>query len=192
MSEVRFCTSKFPQGTLYGNLIGHHGFHILALPRETYAVASGEIDIGGKMKLAPYSLVVAAGLAALLLSGCSAESGLRALDRAAAPEDILPSFVTLQEHVDRDSSRLLATRDGVRYFALQSDDARTTCLAVVPPGEGPDWQVGCSDTRRSGEIVNMSSLKDQLSTILLGDDSDTGKIEPGWTKIEDNVLVFDP
>ncbi|MGP9503076.1 hypothetical protein ACT3TS_12785 [Specibacter sp. AOP5-B1-6] len=143
------------------------------------------------MKRVSFPLVVAAGLAAILLSGCSGESGLKALDSAATPDDTLPAFVSLQEQVDRDSSRLLATRDGVRYFALQSDDARTTCLAVVPPGEGPDWQVGCSDARRSGEIVNMSSSKEQLSTILLGDDSDTGKLEPGWTKIADNILVLD-
>ncbi|AIY00202.1 hypothetical protein ART_0603 [Arthrobacter sp. PAMC 25486] len=38
----------------------------------------------------------------------------------------------------------------------------------------------------------MSSLKGSLSTILLGDDSETGKLEPGWTKIADNILVADP
>ena len=144
------------------------------------------------MKHMSFSLVIAAGIAALLLSGCSGESGLKALDRASTTEDVLPAFVTLQEQVDRDSSRLLATRSGVRYFALQSEDARTACLAVVPSGTDPDWQLGCSEGRRSGEIVNMSSLKGSLSTILLGDDSDTGKLEPGWTKIADNILVRDP
>lgn len=144
------------------------------------------------MKHASFPFVVVAGLAALRLSGCSGESGLRALDRAATPDDALPLFVTLQEQVDRDSARLLATRDGVRYFALQSDDARTTCLAVVPPGVDPEWQVGCGDARRSGEIVNMSSSKEQPSTILLGDDSDTGKDEPRWTKIADNLPILDP
>lgn len=144
------------------------------------------------MKRMSFPIVVAASIAVALLSGCSAESGLKALDSAATDEDALPAFVTLQEQVDRDSSRLLAIRNGVRYFALQSEDARTTCLAVVPPDVDPDWQVGCSDARRSGEIVNMSSLKGSLSTILLGDDSDTEKLEPGWTKIADNILVSDP
>ncbi|MDJ0317375.1 MULTISPECIES: hypothetical protein [Arthrobacter] len=141
------------------------------------------------MKLLSFPLVMAASIAVLLLSGCSAESGLKALDRAATTEDALPAFVTMQEQVDRDSSRLLATRDGVQYFALQSEDAKTTCLAVVLPDADDEWQVGCSDTKRSGDIVSMSSLKGSLSTILLGDDSDTGKLEPGWTKIADNILV---
>lgn len=144
------------------------------------------------MKRLSFPSFVVAAIAVLLLGGCSEESGLKALDRAATPEDVLPSFVTLQEQVDRDSSRLLAARDGVRYFALESEDARTTCLAVVPSGAHPAWQLGCSDTRRSGEIVNMSAAKESLSTILLGDDSDTGKIESGWTKISDNILVLDP
>lgn len=143
------------------------------------------------MKRLSFPLVTAASLAVLLLSGCSSESGLKALDRPVTTDDALPAFVTLNEEVDRDSSRLLATRDGVRYFGLQSEDARTTCLAVVPPGQDLGGQVGCSDGRRSGEIVNMSSSVDRLSTILLADDSDTGKLEPGWTKIADNILVFD-
>lgn len=100
--------------------------------------------------------------------------------------------MNLEEEVDRDSSRLLATRNGVRYFAVESDDARTICLAVVPPDQDPEWQVGCSEARRSGEIVNLSSSINQLSTILLADDSDTGKLEPSWTKIADNILVSDP
>lgn len=141
-----------------------------------------------KRRSFPYIAVV--GIAGLLLTGCSGQAGLKALQRDATPEDALPSSITLSEDVNRDSSRLLATKDGVRYFAVQSDDARTTCVAVVPPDEN-DWHVGCGETRNSGEIINVSSAKGPYSTILLGDESDTGKIESGWIKVSDNVLVSD-
>lgn len=126
------------------------------------------------MKSKSLSLVAAAGITILLLSGCSGQTGLRALDTEATPADTLPAGVNLSAEVNRDSSRLLATEEGVRFFGVQSDDARTTCVAVVPPGESPDWQVGCGDTRISGEILRMSSLSVGYSTILLGDDADIG------------------
>lgn len=144
------------------------------------------------MTRASVSLVTAAGMAILLLSGCSGPAEIKALERAATPEDALPAFVTVQESANRDTSRLLVTKDGVRYFVIQSDDARTTCLARVPAGEAPNWLVGCGDTKNPGEIVNISSNispEGPVSTILLGDDSDTGKIESGWTKISDNILI---
>lgn len=142
------------------------------------------------MKRRSFPLIAVVGIAGLLLTGCSGQAGLEALKRDATPEDSLPSSLSLPAEVDRDSSRLLATKDGVRYFAVQSDDARTTCMAVVPPDEN-DWHVGCGGTTTSAEIVKVSSAKGPYSTILLGDDSDTGKIESGWIKIADNVLVSD-
>ncbi|PYI38085.1 hypothetical protein CVS30_11910 [Arthrobacter psychrolactophilus] len=134
-------------------------------------------------------LVMAVGITALLLSGCSGQTGLTSLDRAANSEDVLPAFITLQDFIKRDSSRLLVTHDDVRYFGLQSEDARTTCVAVVPPGEASSWHLGCGDTRSSGEIVRVSGLSGAFSTILQGDDSDTGAIESGWTQISDNILI---
>ncbi len=141
------------------------------------------------MKRVSVPLFAAAGIAVLLLTGCSDQAGLKALERTATPEDTLPATVNLSTEMNRDSSRLLATQDGVQFFGIQSGDASTTCVAVVPPGEDPAWQVGCGDTRGSGEITKISSVNTQLSTILLGDDFDTGKLEPGWTKIADNILI---
>ncbi|WP_449373140.1 hypothetical protein [Arthrobacter psychrolactophilus] len=129
------------------------------------------------MKKAP--LVIAAGIAALVLSGCSGQSGFKALDRAATPDDALPASITLEDSMNRDSSRLLVTDDGVQYFALQSDDARTTCVAVVPPGEASEWHLGCGDTRSSGEIIKISGPSGAYSTILQGDDSAAGTVQSG-------------
>lgn len=143
------------------------------------------------MKRESVPICAAAGILVLVLAGCSAPAGLRALDRDDSPQDALPAIVNVPADVNRNSSRLLATRDGVQFFALQSDDARTTCLATVSPGTVPDWHVGCGLTTRSGEIIKMASRNGSLSTILLGDDSDTGKLEPGWSKIADNILVAD-
>lgn len=137
-------------------------------------------------------LSAVAGIAILLLAGCSGQTGLKALDRTATPEDTLPAAVTLPNKVDRDSSRLLATRDGVQYFAAESDDAKTTCLAVVPAGKEPGWHVGCTESNGPGQIALGSGSNGELSTILLLDGSDTGKLESGWTKIADNILVSDP
>ena len=139
------------------------------------------------MKKSP--LVIALGITALLLGGCSGRAGLTALDRAASSEDVLPAFITLQDSIKRESSRLLVTHDDVRYFGLQSDDVGTTCVAVVPPGEASSWHLGCGDTRSSGEIVRMSGPSGAFATILQGDDSDTGAIESGWTQISDNILI---
>jgi len=143
------------------------------------------------MKCISLPIVVAAGVAGLLLGGCSVPAGLKALDRAATSEDTLPAFVILPEGVSGSSARLLVTQDGVRYFAAESDDARTACVAVVPPGESPDWHVGCSDASGPGQIVTVSGQNGSLSTTLLADGSDTGKLVPGWTKIADNILVSD-
>lgn len=141
------------------------------------------------MKHFSLRFVGAAGIVLVLLTGCSGQAGLKVLDRAATVEDALPAIVPLPDQVNRDSARLLASKDGVQYFAAQSDDARTTCMALVPPGDASDSHVGCGDTKSAGEIVNMSSSEGAFSTILLGDDSDTGKIESGWIKIADNILI---
>jgi len=143
------------------------------------------------MKAMSFPLMAAAGTAVLLLTGCSGHVGLKALDRAATPEDSLPAALAMPAEVNAATTRLLATKDGVRYFAAESDDARTACLAVVPPGEAPPWHVGCSAQTGPGQIVMLSVLNGALSTILLADGSDTGMLEPGWTKIADNILVAD-
>lgn len=127
---------------------------------------------GDLMKWSAVSLVTASGLALLLLSGCSGPTGIKALDRDATPEDALPTFIAVPDPVNRETARLLATSDGVRYFVAESDDSKTACLAVVPPGEPPNWFVGCGQNTGPGEITE-STGAGMSSTRLLADDSDT-------------------
>lgn len=143
------------------------------------------------MKRSSVSLATTAGLALLLLSGCSGQAGIKALDRDATPEDALPAFITVPDPANRETARLLATRDGVRYFVAESDDSKTACLAVVPPGESPNWFVGCGPNTGAGQIIE-SGGAGVSSARLLADDSDTEKLESGWTKITENILVLDP
>lgn len=143
------------------------------------------------MKSTPLSFFAAAGLAVVLLSSCSSETGIKALDRAATAEDALPAFVTVAEPANPETARLLASHENIRYFILESDDSRTACLAIIPPGESPDWQVGCSENRGPGKIVELGKAG-EATGILLGDGSDTGKIDTGWTQITDNILIPSP
>ncbi|WP_269936516.1 hypothetical protein [Arthrobacter sp. HY1533] len=147
--------------------------------------------LGDLMKWSSVSLVTASGLALLLLSGCSGQTGITALDRDATPEDALPAFITVPDPANRESARLLATRDGVRYFVAESDDSKTACLAVVPPGEPPNWVMGCGPNTGPGEILETTGAA-MSSARLLADDSETEKLEPGWTKVTENILVRDP
>jgi outer membrane murein-binding lipoprotein Lpp len=128
--------------------------------------------------------------AAVLLSGCSGQVGLKALDRASTPDDKLPAGVTLQNDMNADSVRLLATKDGVKYFAAENADATIACVAVVPPGDAPRWIAGCGSLNTSGRIVEVSGLGGAPSTTLVADGFDTRKLESGgWTKVADNILV---
>ena len=138
----------------------------------------------------PFPVIAAVAGTALLLGGCSGQAGLTALDRVATPEDTLPPGVTLQQDVKADSARLLATRDGVRYFAAENDDATVACVAVVPPGEDPRWIAGCSSLNTTGRIVEVSSVGSASSTMLITGGFDTRKLESeGWAKVAENVLV---
>lgn len=138
----------------------------------------------------PFPVITALVGAALLLGGCSGQAGLKALDRAATPEDKLPPGVTFQQDVKADSARLLATRDGVRYFAAENADATVACVIVVPPGGDPRWMAGCSTLNTTGRIVEVPSVGGAPSTMLITDGSDTRKVESeGWTKVTENILV---
>lgn len=140
------------------------------------------------MKRSLLPLLTAAGLAVVLLSSCSSETGIKALDREATSEDALPTFVTVPEPANPDTARLLATREGFRYFVLESDDSKTACLAVVPPGEAPSWHVGCGQNTGPGKIIDLGGAGGATAS-LLADGSDTGKLETGWTQITDNILI---
>lgn len=143
------------------------------------------------MNHVPIRLAAGLMITAFLLTGCSGQTGIKALDRDATSEDALPAFVTVPDPANRDTARLLATRDGVRYFIAESDDSQTACLAVVPPGDSPGWHAGCGQNTGPGKILELQGAGGATAT-LLADDSDPGKPEPGWTKLTENILVPDP
>lgn len=143
------------------------------------------------MKQVPARLATALMITAFLLTGCSGQTGIKALDRDATPEDALPAFVSVPDPANRDTARLLATRDGVRYFIAESDDSKTACLAVVPPGDSPGWHSGCGQNTGPGKILELQGAGGATAS-LLADDSDLGKLDPGWTKLTENILVPDP
>jgi hypothetical protein len=145
---------------------------------------------GSDMTRYTFPVITAVVGAALLLGGCSGQVGLKALDRAANPDDKLPPGATLQEDLKADSARLLATREGVRYFAAENDDATVACVIVVPPGEDPRWMAGCSTLNTTGRIVEVSSVGGASSTMLVTDGFDTSKLESeGWSKVTENILI---
>lgn len=143
------------------------------------------------MKRKALSLVTVAGIAIVMMSGCSSDTGIKALEREATPEDALPTFVTVQEPANPDTARLVATHEDTRFFILQSDDKKTACLAAIPPGNNPNWQLGCGQNNGPGEIFEMDAAGGAKAT-LLADGSDTGKVKTGWTQISDNVLIPSP
>lgn len=134
-------------------------------------------------------VTLVAGLA-LVMSGCSAQNGLKALGRAATPEDTLPGGVALGEEVKPGGERLLATRSGVRYFGAENEEGTLACLAVVPSGADPMWFAGCGNQIASDQIVEVSGPARASSAMLVKDGVDTSQLESeGWTKIHENVLV---
>ena len=156
------------------------------------------------MKRLSLPLVAAAGVAVLLLGGCSGQTGpaeqtaptaqveLKALDRPATAEDTLPDMVKLPADVNVETTRLLVTHEGVQYFATESDDSTKACLAVVPVGGNDGWITGCNGGNNNGEIIMVSGHEGALPTKLVADGFDSGTLESnGWIKIAENILVSD-
>jgi hypothetical protein len=128
--------------------------------------------------------------AAILLGGCSAPSRLKALDRQAAAEDKLPQGVTFAAtEVSTDNARLLASQDGVKYFAAKNENTYEACLVIAPEDDTSLWVAGCSSYARGGEVVKVKGPTG-ISAVLVTDDTDTGQLQSeGWTKVHDNVLA---
>ncbi|MDQ0095286.1 hypothetical protein J2T21_003184 [Paeniglutamicibacter psychrophenolicus] len=127
---------------------------------------------------------------ALLLAGCSGYTGVAALDRAAGPGDVLPPGITMIQDFDAASVRLLASHEGVKYFAGTTTDKTTACILVQPAGNDPDWVAGCGGAGAAGEIVEVSGNNPARTVVLVRDDADTRDLEAdGFTRLHTNVLV---
>lgn len=126
--------------------------------------------------------------AALLLGGCSNAAGIKALDRTATAEDALPDNFDAGP-AKPDSSRLLTTHDGVKYFVAQGNDAGTTCVAAIAQTASKGSVAGCGPFTSPTDVVSVTS-EDRSETKLVRDGFESKKLEAeGWTRIHDNLLV---
>ncbi|XAS72043.1 hypothetical protein VUN82_23720 [Micrococcaceae bacterium Sec5.1] len=134
-------------------------------------------------------------VAALGLTGCSAQAGLKALDREASAEDKLPESVSLTGvdlNVEAGTARLLATYDDVKYYGAKSSTSGTVCLIAVPVGLPERWRAGCAAVATSEQIVTISG-GDGTEAKLINDGVDANRPEyRGWTQVHENVLVSKP
>jgi len=140
------------------------------------------------MKRQLVSVCAAALGAALLLGGCSNAARISALDRDATAEDALPSGFSAENDAASETTRLLATHDGVKYF-VSATDAGGSCLFVVPEANPGLGSAGCKESPTTGgEIITVSGRVSPAK--LVTDGFDSKKLESeGWTKIHENLLV---
>ncbi|WP_146617536.1 hypothetical protein [Arthrobacter globiformis] len=133
--------------------------------------------------------LIAAVLVGLLLTGCSAPSELKALDRPATADDRLPDGVQVSDVDNPENVRLLVVDDGVKYFAVTKKESHAACLIVVPTATPPMWGSSCSSPVSDGEIVKVD-VRGAGSTMLVTDGYDTNQLQSeGWKKVHDNLLV---
>ncbi|MBP2414476.1 hypothetical protein JOF48_003275 [Arthrobacter stackebrandtii] len=134
------------------------------------------------------AVFLAAGV--LLLSACGGSPGLAALDRAATAQDELPADVEFSPGFEAASVRLLATENGLKFYAAQGADRRTVCLAVVSV-EGPGgWTAGCGTLATAGTLVDVGSGPLEVSAALTADGTTAELMESdGWTKVHENVYI---
>lgn len=128
----------------------------------------------------------------LLLSGCSSYGGMAALHRPASVIDALPAELKfLERNPGSPKKFLLLSEDaGVKYFASESEDFTSACLAVYPLDKPAQWEVSCDNgVTGQREIVTVIG-PDGRSVKLVTTDLDTAPLEnQGWRKIHENILV---
>lgn len=136
------------------------------------------------------SLITATLGAAILLGGCTAPSALAAFDRRGAAEDKMPEGITFEgTDVRTDSARLLAAKDGVKYFAAKNEGSHEACLVIVPEANSSLSVAGCGSFSRGGAVVRVGSAAG-VSAVLVADDAGTGRRQSeGWVQVHDNVLI---
>ena len=138
-----------------------------------------------KRQLVPVLAVAFAGV--LLLAGCSNAAGIKALDREATADDVLPEGFAVEELVGQ--PRFLATRDGVKYFVARGRTGATACVVAVPESDPNDAWAACGPLG-SDQVIVTTSSEDGTSTQLVRDGFDSKKLESeGWTRIHDNLLI---
>lgn len=128
----------------------------------------------------------------LLLNGCSSYGGMSALHRPSLATDALPPELKfLEKNLGSPKNFLLLSEDaGVKYFAYESEDFTSACLAVYPLDKPAQWEVSCDNAvTKEREIVTVIG-PDGQSAKLVTTGLDTAPLEnQGWRKIHENILV---
>lgn len=128
--------------------------------------------------------------AALSLTACtSTPPRISALDRESTTADVLPMRVPVMMRGEH-TTRLLAARDGIRYFVAQATKYTYTCVTAVPDDRPDLWITGCSDQSDSGKEIVRTAMKGVVSVVLVPDDYDSSQIvKEGFESVTENILV---
>ena len=103
----------------------------------------------------------------------------------------MPDGISLSgTQVKGENARLLAEKDGVKYFAAKADATNEACVVIVPDTDPSLWVAGCGSLMNSGrEVVTVNNATGK-SAVFVDDGIDTKQWESeGWTKVHDNVLI---
>lgn len=137
------------------------------------------------------AVIIAALAAGVLLSPAPPTlPAMRALDRAATPDDFHPEGIAPLPSGEH-TIRLFAAAEGIRYFVGQSRDATSTCLTIYPDDRPTQWVTGCGQpTDSRGEIVR-TGANGIVTAVLVSDDFDTNQlVEEGFNRVHENIYVI--
>jgi hypothetical protein len=137
------------------------------------------------------TIIIAALSAGILLSPAPATPPIiRALDRAATPDDFLPEGIPplpSEEH----TIRLFAAAEGMRYFVGQSKDSTSTCLTIYPDDRPTQWVTRCGQPTDSREEIVRTGANGIVTAVLVSDDFDTNQlVEEGFNRVHENIYVI--
>ncbi|VXC50605.1 conserved exported hypothetical protein [Arthrobacter sp. 9AX] len=127
---------------------------------------------------------------ALSLSACApTPARISALDREATAEDVLPAQIPAvmgEQH----TTRLLAAKDGIRYFVAQADNSAYTCVTGYPDNRPELWFTGCSDQSGPGKEIVRTARNGVASVVLVPDGYDSSAlVKDGFEAVHPNILV---
>jgi hypothetical protein len=128
--------------------------------------------------------------AALSLSACApTPARISALDREATGADVLPARVPAMMREEH-TTRLLAAKDGIRYFVAQATDTANTCVTAYPDDRPDLWLTGCSDQSDPGKEIVRTAMNGVASVVLVPDGYDSSQtIKDGYEPVHPNILV---
>jgi hypothetical protein len=135
------------------------------------------------------SAAVGGSLLVLVLTGCTGGPALGLLESEQTDQD-LPTIRTDLDGIDLASTRFLAERDGVEYFAATpetgtgSDDS-TVCL-LVEEGIGVGLECAALERGSAGATIRDSTI----TAVLLPDDIDRNAVtDEGFELLHPNLAV---